>query len=280
MSTHERQIRVCCAVMAAMGEVLDIVCALAGSRTVGAFIDQAMEELASAVAGTLVSFNRMDLDSRTASVAMRPYRAEHETAIHGVARLLEEHPFYRWYRTQPDWSPVRISDVVPWREFRDSRLLVEVLRPAGACHSILVMLAPPVASEWAYFMVNRADPDFTDDELQLCVRLQPALVALYVRLALEGEPPGSGLVALTRRERTVLGYLADGLTAEAIARRLPASPATVRKHLQNLYAKLGTSDRLGAVIRGRDLGLLHADDLSREFQWNVRAGIPGRHADG
>ena len=182
-----------------MGEVLDIVCALAGSRTVGAFIDQAMEELASAVAGTLVSFNRMDLDSRTASVAMRPYRAEHETAIHGVARLLEEHPFYRWYRTQPDWSPVRISDVVPWREFRNSRLLVEVLRPAGACHSILVMLAPLVAGEWAYFMVNRADPDFTDDELRLCVRLQPALVALYVRLAIEGEPPGSGLVALTRR---------------------------------------------------------------------------------
>ena len=57
-------------------------------------------------------------------------------------------------------------------------------------------------------------------------------------------------------------------------------PATVRKHLQNLYAKLGTSDRLGAVIRGRDLGLLHVDDLSREFQWNVRAQPTGPHADG
>jgi len=271
-----RQIRVCCAVMAVMGEVLDIVCALAGERTVGAFIDRAMKELASAVAGSLVSFNRMDLDSRTASVAMRPYRAEHETAIHGVARLLEEHPFYRWYRTQPDWSPMRISDVVPWREFRDSRLLVEVLRPAGACHSILVMLAPPVAGEWVYFMVNRADPDFTDDELQLCVRLQPALVALYVRLAFAGEALGPGPVALTRRERTVLGYLADGLTAEAIARRLSASPATVCKHLQNLYAKLGASDRLGAVLRGRDLGLLQAEDLSREVDWSIRLDWPRR----
>jgi hypothetical protein len=61
---------------------------------------------------------------------------------------------------------------------------------------------------------------------------------------------------------------------------MSARPATVRKHLQNLYAKLGTSDRLGAVIRGRDLGLLHADDLSREFRWNVRTGFQGRHADG
>jgi hypothetical protein len=54
----------------------------------------------------------------------------------------------------------------------------------------------------------------------------------------------------------------------------------VRKHLQNLYAKLGTSDRLGAVIRGRDLGLLHVDDLSRQFQWNVRTDFHDRDADG
>ena len=256
--------------IALMREVLDIVCALAGARTVGSFIDRGMEELAGAVGGSIVSFNRIDHNSGMTSVAMRPYRAEHETTIHGVARLLEEHPLYRWYRTESDWSPVRISDVVPWREFRETRLLVELLRPVGASHGILVMLVPPDRGEWVYFMVNRADPDFTDDELRLCVLLQPALVALYLRLTLAGDSPGPSLVALTRREQAVLGYLADGLTAEAIARRLPASPATVRKHLQNLYAKLGASDRLGAVVRGLDLGLLKAEDLSREFDWSVR----------
>jgi ATP/maltotriose-dependent transcriptional regulator MalT len=132
------------------------------------------------------------------------------------------------------------------------------------------MLVPPADGEWVYFMVNRADPDFTDDELQLCVRLQPALVALYSCLTLAGGSLGPALVALTRREQAVLQYLADGLTAEAIARRLSASPATVRKHLQNLYAKLGVSDRLGAVLRGLDLGLLKTEDLSREFDWNIR----------
>ena len=77
-------------------------------------------------------------------------------------------------------------------------------------------------------------------------------------------------MTLTGREHAVLGYLADGLTR----------PATVRKHLQNLYAKLGTSDRLGAVIRGRDLWLLHLDDLSREFQWNVRSNVHDRRSGG
>ena len=68
-------------------------------------------------------------------------------------------------------------------------------------------------------MVNRSDPDFTDDELRLCVQLQPALVALYLRLTLPADSAGSPALALTRREQAVLGYLADGLTAEAIARR-------------------------------------------------------------
>jgi DNA-binding CsgD family transcriptional regulator len=253
-----------------MSDVLDIVRALAGARTVGSFIDRGMEELAEAVGGSLVSFNRMDLSSGTASVATRPYQAGHETAVHGVVKLLDEHPLFRWYRTQQDWTPVRISDVTPWREFRESRLLSEVLRPVGACHGIAIMLAPPACGEWVFFMVNRADPDFADDELHLCVRLQPALVALYSRLTLAGDRPDSATVALTKREQAVLGYLADGLTADAIARRLSASPATVRKHLQNLYAKLGVSDRLGAVLRGLDLGLLRAEDLSREFDWNVR----------
>jgi DNA-binding CsgD family transcriptional regulator len=256
--------------MTTVREVLDIVRVLAEARTVGSFIDRGMEELGSTMGGSLVSFNRLDLRSRTAAVAFRPYRAEQETIVHGVARLLAEHPLYAWYTTQADWSPVRISDVVPWHEFRESRLLSEWLRPAGACHAIAIMLVPPATGEWVYFMVNRADPDFTDYELQLCVGLQPALVALYLRLTLAAGSLDPVPLALTRREQAVLGYLADGLTAEAISRRLPARPATVRKHQQNLYAKLGASDRLGAVLRGLDLGLLRPEDLSREFDWNVR----------
>lgn len=257
-----------------MRGVLDIASALAQARTVGSFIDRGMEELATAVGGTLVSFNRVNLANTTASVALRPYQPEHETTIHGVARLLDEHPLYQWYNAQPDWSPVRISDVTPWEDFQRSSLLSELLRPAGASHGIAIMLLPPAGPEWVFFMVNRSDPDFTDDELRLCVQLQPALVALYLRLALSADSVESPTLALTRRERAVLCYLADGLTAEAIARRLLARPATVRKHLQNLYAKLGASDRLEAVVRGLDLGLLTAEDLSREFEWSVRFDWP------
>jgi DNA-binding CsgD family transcriptional regulator len=168
---------------------------------------------------------------------------------------------------------------MPWERFRRTRLFTEVLAPVGACHMIAIMLVPPSSGQFVYFGTTRADPDFTDGELALCRNLQPCLVGLYTALTLAGHTgPHAETITLTRREHAVLGYLADGLTAEAIASRMSTRPATVRKHLQNLYAKLGTSDRLGAVIRGRDLGLLHADDLSRAFRWNIRLDFRDHHA--
>ena len=259
--------------------ILNTVRGLAQSRTVGAFINESLRCLEESFADSLVSFNRIDLARRTGAVAFRPYRAELDQAVDGVGRLLDEHPLYRWYTSQPDWSPVRISDVMPWERFRQTRLLTELLAPVGACHMIAIMLIPPSSGQFVDFGTTRADPDFTDDELELCRSLQPCLVALYTSLTLAEHTSLRRETTLTRREHAVLGYLADGLTAEAIARRMSTKPTTVRKHLQNIYAKLGTSDRLGAVIRGRDLGLLHVDDLSREFRWNVRTDFHGRNAD-
>jgi hypothetical protein len=45
---------------------------LARSRTVGTFIDDSLRCLEEAFAGSLVSFNRIDLAGRTAAVAFRP----------------------------------------------------------------------------------------------------------------------------------------------------------------------------------------------------------------
>ena len=63
-------------------------------------------------------------------------------------------------------------------------------------------------------------------------------------------------VGVTPRQHEVLRCLAQGCTAEAIARALGMSPRTVHKHLQRLYAALDVHDRLGAVDRARALGLL------------------------
>ena len=62
-------------------------------------------------------------------------------------------------------------------------------------------------------------------------------------------------LGITPRELTVLNVLAEGLTAAAIARRLGISMRTVHAHLNGLYRKLETHDRLSTVLLAEDLGL-------------------------
>jgi DNA-binding CsgD family transcriptional regulator/tetratricopeptide (TPR) repeat protein len=57
----------------------------------------------------------------------------------------------------------------------------------------------------------------------------------------------SGFARLTPREREVLGLLAGGLTNRGIAERLVISEATAIRHVANIYAKIGVSNRASAA---------------------------------
>jgi DNA-binding CsgD family transcriptional regulator len=57
----------------------------------------------------------------------------------------------------------------------------------------------------------------------------------------------TGCKRLTRREHEIIGLVAEGLTNAQIAARLWISGGTVRRHLENAYAKLGVHTRTAAV---------------------------------
>lgn len=61
---------------------------------------------------------------------------------------------------------------------------------------------------------------------------------------------------LTPREQEVLRHVADGESAPDIATRLYIETSTVKTHLQNIYEKLGVSERAAAVAEGMRRGLL------------------------
>jgi DNA-binding CsgD family transcriptional regulator len=65
-------------------------------------------------------------------------------------------------------------------------------------------------------------------------------------------------VGLTAREQEVLSWVARGKTNAQVAETLWLSPGTVRKHLQNAFAKLGVGTRTAAVARF--LALVEAAD--------------------
>lgn len=61
---------------------------------------------------------------------------------------------------------------------------------------------------------------------------------------------------LSEREIEVLQLIADGLANAEIADRLFIAVGTVKRHINNIYGKLGVQSRTQAVARARDLNLL------------------------
>jgi LuxR family transcriptional regulator, maltose regulon positive regulatory protein len=100
------------------------------------------------------------------------------------------------------------------------------------------------------------------DEGPAMVRLLEACGHGYASRLLGGAPPparaGEQHLAepLTDREREVLGLIAGGLTNPEIGARLYISEATVKRHVYNIYGKLGVTHRTQALLRARELGVL------------------------
>jgi DNA-binding CsgD family transcriptional regulator len=67
---------------------------------------------------------------------------------------------------------------------------------------------------------------------------------------------GPDVLSVTPREADVLGLASHGLTAAEIADALVVSAGTVRTHLENVYAKLGVSDKAAAVATALRHGLI------------------------
>ena len=62
--------------------------------------------------------------------------------------------------------------------------------------------------------------------------------------------------SLTERELEVLNLIAQGHSNQQIADALIVSLGTIKKHLNNIFGKLGVTSRTQAVARARELSLL------------------------
>ena len=90
--------------------------------------------------------------------------------------------------------------------------------------------------------------------------LAPALTRRLIEEFVRHPPPGDAvpvrLSELTDREREVLALIARGLSNNEIAATLFVSEATVKTHVNRIFAKLGLRDRVQAVVLAYETGLV------------------------
>ena len=61
---------------------------------------------------------------------------------------------------------------------------------------------------------------------------------------------------LTLTERMILQYLSSGYRNQEIGQEMNIKVSTVKSHVYSIYKKLGVSNRIQAVQRGREEGIL------------------------
>ena len=152
-------------------------------------------------------------------------------------RHFHQHPLVRFHAYQGGRVPQRISDSVPFEQFRRTALYNDYYRRIRIDHAI----ALPIYVRdglLVSFVLNR---DFTDRERALLEVLRPHLAKIYQRINTVGQ--------LTTREAEVLRWVAAGKSDAQIGAILRISARTVQKHLQNIYDKLGVESRTAAAMR-------------------------------
>jgi DNA-binding CsgD family transcriptional regulator len=216
-----------------------------------ALVRTVVERLPRLVDSELTTLSVCDLRLGTRRVVSYPREAIAAGDEACFNRLIHAHPLVRYHSTHAEGGARRISDCVDAARFRRHELYSDYYRRIGIDHVVAV---PVVASPGLVmsYVLNRRGRDFDERECALLDAMRPALANLYrlaswMRASPERDPsPGA---RLTTREEEVLRCVAAGRSDKRVAATLGTSVRTVHKHLENIYAKLGVSNRTAAAMR-------------------------------
>jgi DNA-binding CsgD family transcriptional regulator len=147
-------------------------------------------------------------------------------------------------RTGDYASVTRLSDFYGRAQLR--RITMgRYLAGVGVRHELMLPLPPDGELDRRLLLFRTDGSDFSDRDVVTLHLLRPHLVALHLRQ----QRRAAGVPDLTPRQLQILTLVAAGCTNQQVARALDVSQATVRKHLENAYARLDVTSRTAAVAK-------------------------------
>jgi DNA-binding CsgD family transcriptional regulator len=163
--------------------------------------------------------------------------------------IVDEHPLCCHQQAYANFSATRLSDVISHRRLVATRVYAEWFRPCEIGAELEAGIARS-RSRTRNFVLARASGDFSARDRAVLELVRPHLDRIHETIELRrvaGLTKPGELERLTTREAEVLELVACGLTNAAIAERLWLAPGTVKKHLDNIYAKLDVANRTAAA---------------------------------
>lgn len=220
--------------------------------------DEVLDAFRTLVPTDEVGYQEVDLAARRFVVVTPPEPDEEYDLYWAVGPC----PITEYRARTADISAVRMSDVIGRTRYHELPIYREYFQPVGLDHVLDLGLAT-VRSGYrsVVFLRGHDAPDFSERDRAILETLRPHLRAREARSALvaavagrmsDSAEPLSGVDEhLTTREREILAMVAEGKTNAQIAADLWVSPATVKKHLENVYQKLGVGSRAAAASRAQ-----------------------------
>jgi len=138
------------------------------------------------------------------------------------------------------------GDFYTTRQWHSTGLYSDYLRSGRIEKSLIMPLPGPPGTARRLIFARGPGRAFTERHRSAATMLQP-----HIADALRLQARRASAMSLTARQQELLQLVAAGLPNRIIARQLGLSPATVRKHLENVFARLGVSSRTEAVAKVR-----------------------------
>lgn len=230
--------------------VLDVVSPEAVASEVGEMPQQVLRGLAELIPSTGVSFAVWDEKSREVLTCHRVCLTDDPGWDDGMAEL-----FWGGYDECKAVSGLaglgEAAQVNVWQDYYSHRqfagtAMYALYRRQGTYHRMMIRLRRRRGLERRLQITReRGDLGFTERDKMLMRLLRPHLSAIRDRI----ESDRDGAARLTARQRELLRLVAEGLTNRQIGRELGLSEGTVRKHLENVYARLGVQNRVQAIAQ-------------------------------
>lgn len=244
------------------------------------FQSRAAAVLRHATGCPVISFARLEPDTRRLEVDFDPLVAGLSAALPGFARHMGTQPCFNFDPAVNEGRPFLRSDFVPDEEFYASPIYLEGFALAGITDHAALLLHSD--ARLVFFIgLERLGGVFQTCDRDVLNLLQPHLVNAY-RIArdlacLEEAVADSGAfvrAGLSERQAEVLSLLARGKSNAEIGVLLSLRLSTVKSYVEAVFDKLGVDNRHAALLRAHQLARQGSAPLDGTGRLSTRASVP------